>query len=145
MIRLCVFTMLLLAAVLGCSNETQERLSRIEDRLQAADSLLKLQDRLLPVYARYGTTTSYRLSDFERNKIVGVVYSKHSISKGDRIFLGDDIWDVLCVKVATTKNERTSSVQSDPMALGEPDTYDISTVELLVKFGGKATDPKPQP
>ena len=132
--------------VLGCRDETRDRLAKIEERVNSVDSLLELQGRMLPGYARLGPMITYQLSDLERDrKNVGWVYSKHSFAKGDRIFLGDDIWEVAYVKAFTTKRSGFKfSWEEDSALTQQPDKYDINLIELLVKFGGKATDPKPQ-
>jgi 3-deoxy-D-manno-octulosonate 8-phosphate phosphatase KdsC-like HAD superfamily phosphatase len=74
---------------------------------------------------------NYQLADVTRNsKVVGVIRSDIPIMKGDRVFLGDDIWDVDFVKVFTLPTSKVGDIQ----------WYRSGTVELLVTFGGKAAD-----
>ncbi len=138
--------MLLLVFIIGvgCKDEQSDRLREMEQRLHVVDSLLRVQDRLLPAYARLGPVSCYQLSDIDRDsKNVGRVYSKHSFSKGDRIFLRDDIWDIVYVKAFTKKTFAAENYIVGGSA--DIESYNVDSIELLVKFGGKATDPKQQP
>jgi hypothetical protein len=54
---------------------------------------------------------------------------------GDRVFLGDDMWDVVYVKVTTI------SIGND----GATPLYRNGVIELLVKFAGKGRDVSPAP
>lgn len=75
----------------------------------------------------------YVLSDVSRQgKNIAIVVSSVHITKGDRLFLGEDMWDVEYVKIYT------KPVDSD----GAAPKFVNGTVELLVTFGGKAKDKK---
>lgn len=132
--------------LVGCQNDTDERIARMEERLNLADSSLTRQEARIAIVYQQGKPTSYQLSDMERDrKNVGWVTSKHSFTKGDRIFLGDDIWDVVYVKAFTSEAFSPVLEKSALQGTTPVRNYYVESIELLVKFGGKATDPKPQP
>ena len=77
----------------------------------------------------------YALNDIKRDKIVGIIHIDHSLKQGDRVFLGEDMYDINYVKVFPTK--------SDQQFDGK-DVWSGGSIELLVSFAGKATDAKPK-
>lgn len=99
--------------------------------LRDVDSLKALLREIRGLSLATPSRVQYQLSDVARNsKAVGAIYSDVQIAKGDRVFLGDDMWDVAFVKVythATTSN-------------ADQHDYLSGSVELLVTFAGKAKD-----
>ena len=75
--------------------------------------------------------TIYDVWDISRNKRVAFLSSNYHIKVGERIFLNDDIWDVKLVKVFTSGLPPTTDGTQH---------FNSSMVQLLVTFGGKATD-----
>lgn len=76
----------------------------------------------------------YVLSDVARDNLtVAAIRSDRSIGVGERIFLGEDMWDVIYVKVSTTPTV------VDRAFRGNPPTYETSGCELLVRFAGKGS------
>ena len=131
MARLMVVTLVLVlgAGGLGCSWSNDEvRALRVQ-----VDSLSTMVRNLEETASRVPTRIVYQLSDLGRaSKTVGYIGSDVPLTKGDRIFLGDDMWDVAWVKVYTL----------DKGKQGDVPIYGISEVELLVTFAGKGKDPQ---
>lgn len=74
----------------------------------------------------------YEIFDVRRVKRVGYLTSDVHITVGERIFLNDDIWDVKFVKIFT--NPTTNANDGTPQ-------FHSGSIQLLVTFGGKGTDP----
>lgn len=113
--------------VVGCSSgEDVQSVAKDVDTLKVAVRALQSVESYRPV------TITYQLVDIARSaKVVGYIESDVHITKGERVFLGDDIWDVEFVKVFTRPDQKTGDVQG----------YRILQVQLMVSFGGKARDP----
>jgi len=77
------------------------------------------------------STLSYTLFDRRRQSVVAKFRTNLSISRGTRLFLGDDIWDVTDVRVAL-EEPRVRPLKSVP-------TVQIRIIELYVDFRGKAS------
>jgi hypothetical protein len=103
-----------------------------EVKAQQADAR-KVLDRVAILAANTPSPATYHLSDVARkSKAVATITSDIPIAKGDRIFLGDDMWDVKYVKIYT----RPADASSDPPS------FRSGNIEVLVTFGGKARDPE---
>lgn len=89
--------------------------------------------------------TNYYLLDTERDKYVGIITTDITISKGERIFLGEDMYDVQYVKIMTDYVDLSKSEKADLKQDSETSDhkyYTIKAIELLVSFAGKAKDRK---
>lgn len=116
----------LLVAVIACA-PSDARLAHIEAKV---DSIQKTTHGIPALLFYQSPLTEYTMSDLSRDaKKVGTFTTGTRVGAGDRIFLGDDMWDVKFVKVIGS----------------QPDTAKASSilyVELLVEYGGKAKDRK---
>jgi hypothetical protein len=121
------YGLLVLLAACGSSSASDERLAHIEAKV---DSIQKTTRGIPALLLYQSPLTEYTLSDLSRDaKKVGTFTTGTRVGAGDRIFLGDDMWDVKFVKVIGS----------------QPDTAKASSifyVELLVEYGGKAKDRK---
>jgi hypothetical protein len=111
----------------GCSGGADvQSLAKDVDTLKVAVRSLQVMEPYRPV------TITYQLVDVGRKgKVVGYIESDVHITKGERVFLGDDIWDVVYVKIFTTPDQTSGNGQR----------HRVSQIQLLVSFGGKGRDP----
>ncbi len=138
-----------LLSLLGCGQQ-QKELEAIKTELQSVKESLNTELKaikknqtemgalLTRVNANTEQTTSpvlYEIFDSNRAKAVGYLTSDVPIVQGDRVFLGDDLWDVKFVKVFT---------KSTGKAPDDTPRFVINRVQVLAEFGGKASDPSPK-
>jgi hypothetical protein len=137
---LFVFAALCLSA--GCTDPTstnrsltelQNKLDQLETQVSA---LIDAQDNDANRFANI-----YKLSDSDRDlTTVAHVYSTRPIQTGEYIFIGDDVWRVEMVKIATEEKPP----EKDKPSASPIKVYSPAHIQLIVKFQGKArTTPTP--
>jgi hypothetical protein len=140
---LFVFSALCLSA--GCTDPTSTNRSLTElqnklDQLQTQISTRNAaEDKILLAFGQEHDADRfanfYVLSDYERDQTVAYVYSTRPIQTGELVFIGDDIWRVDAVKIATREKPPEKDKPS-------PDKlYSPGNIQLVVKFQGKARKP----
>lgn len=131
--RIAALFALGIASCTGCAQQSDvQALKQATSSLALKVDSLRTTARGLTYLASVSPSRmTYRLSDVGREaKVVGVIESDITIGKGDRVFLGDDMWDVEYVKVFTTPTNADAA----------PAEYSTNSVELLVRFAGKGID-----
>jgi hypothetical protein len=123
-----------LAFLAGC--DRSEPGSSARGEMQALkvqlDSLRSGIEAITTTLASRPNQVLYHLQDLARSKVVGNVWSDATIGVGDRVFLGDDIWEVKYVKLF---------MAGKPTDVNEQQYFSLGNIQLLVSFGGKATEP----
>jgi hypothetical protein len=117
----------------GCDQGVSRQEAEVQALKVQLDSLRIGIQAISTTLASRPNQVLYSLKDLARSKVVGNVWSDATIGVGDRVFLGDDIWDVKYVKLF---------MEGKPTESGDQQYFSLGNVQLLVSFGGKATQPK---
>lgn len=122
-----LLTILLFSA---CNDESKvDRIQQVVERM--SENMGKESE-----FRNRNTANIYILNDIARNQQLCVLSTFRTVSAGELIFIGDDIWHVETVKMFT---DELPSKEDKPTTLKG---YKISLMELLVKFNGKV-QPRP--
>ena len=82
---------------------------------------------------------AYIIHDMERKQTIGFLFSSRSISVGESIRLGDDVWLVQAAQTFTKPKPPANPTDKEPPF----PAYQIGHIQLYVKFGTKGQTAEP--
>ena len=118
----------IILALTGCSQKIDEStIEKMEREIsEISKKQIDIQDRLTATVNHQ--TTIYTITDVNDSKRrIPSIGTTRSISVGERIFIGDDMYDVKAIKNFTSQSSE-SNQSINPLL----------SVEILVTFEGKA-------